>query len=129
MPATFDYAGINVERCGLFTGVRGKQISARSVLVHTGPFPYGDEWRSLVASLEAALRLYEHPRGTLTRNAKYLHQRTGGSICSLSQLVRTAALSAWCLAPKRSPRICSTTPPSTTLPNPNTPHPRAATAT
>ncbi|WP_235916500.1 ATP-binding protein [Antrihabitans cavernicola] len=94
MPATFVYAGINVERSGLFTGVRGKQISARSVLVHTGPFIFGDEWRSLVATLEAALRLYEHAPGTLTRNAKYLHQRTGGSISSLSQLIRTAALSA-----------------------------------
>jgi hypothetical protein len=94
MPATFVFAGINVERCGLFTGVRGRQISARSVLVHTGHFPFGDEWRSLVASLEAALRLHHHHTGTLTRNAKYLHQRTGGSISSLSQLVRTAALSA-----------------------------------
>jgi hypothetical protein len=94
MPATFVYAGINVERSGLFTGLRGKQISARSVLVHTGAFEYGDEWRSLVASLEAALRLHRHRRGTLTRNAKYLHQRTGGNISSLSQLTRTAALSA-----------------------------------
>nr|WP_221195324.1 TniB family NTP-binding protein [Hoyosella altamirensis] len=94
MPATFVYAGINVERSGLFTGVRGKQISARSVLVRTGPFPYGDEWRALVASLEQALRLFGHRHGTLTRNAKYLHQRTGGSISSLSQLIRTAAISA-----------------------------------
>lgn len=94
LPATFVYAGINVERSGLFTGVRGRQISARSVLARTGPFPEGDEWRSLVASIETALRLYDHKPGTLTRNAKYLHQRTGGSISSLSQLVRTAALTA-----------------------------------
>lgn len=94
MPATFVFAGINVERSGLFTGMRGRQISARSVVVHTGQFEFGDEWRSLVASLEAALRLHQHHAGTLTRNAKYLHQRTGGSISSLSQLVRTAALSA-----------------------------------
>jgi Bacterial TniB protein len=94
LPATFVFAGINVERSGLFTGMRGRQVSARSVLVHTGPFEFGDEWRSLVASLEAALRLHLHQPGTLTRNAKYLHQRTGGSISSLSQLVRTAALSA-----------------------------------
>jgi hypothetical protein len=88
------FAGINVERGGLFTGVRGRQISARSVLVHTGPFHYGDEWRSMVATMETALRLHHHRAGTLVRNAKYLHQRTGGSISSLSQLVRTAALSA-----------------------------------
>lgn len=94
MPATFIYAGINVERSGLFTGVRGRQISARSVLLRTGPFPCDGEWKSLVASLEAALRLYAHKPGTLTRNAKYLHQRTGGSISSLSHLIRVAAISA-----------------------------------
>jgi hypothetical protein len=93
MPATFVYAGINVER-SLFAGLRGKQISARSVMVQTGPFGFGDEWRSLVVSLEAALRLYGHKPGTLNRNAKYLHQRCGGNISSLSYLVRTAAISA-----------------------------------
>ncbi|USC15511.1 ATP-binding protein [Rhodococcus sp. 11-3] len=94
MPATFVYAGINVERSGLFTGMRGQQISARSVLVRTGPFAYDREWKALVASLESALRLYAHTPGTLTRNAKYLHQRTGGSISSLSHLIRVAAISA-----------------------------------
>ena len=94
MPATFVYAGINVHRSGLFTGVRGKQISGRSVLIRTGNFALNDEWKSLVASLEAALRLYKHRDGTLTRNAKYLHQRTGGSISSLSHLVRVSAITA-----------------------------------
>jgi hypothetical protein len=128
MPATFVYAGINVERSGLFTGVRGKQISARSVLVHTGTFAYSDEWRSLVASLESALRLYAHKSGTLTRNAKYLHQRTGGSISSLSQLVRTAALSAIL---SNSEAITRELLDATTLDHAaesNTPHPRSATA-
>ena len=94
MPATFVYAGIDVHRSGLFTGVRGKQISGRSVLIRTGNFALNDEWKSLVASLEAALRLYKHRDGTLTRNAKYLHQRAGGSISSLSHLVRVSAITA-----------------------------------
>lgn len=94
MPATFVYAGINVERSGLFTGVRGRQISGRSVLIKTGNFPFNDEWKSLVASMESALRLYRHRDGTLTRNSKYLHQRTGGSISSLSHLIRVAAITA-----------------------------------
>jgi AAA domain len=94
MPATFVYAGINVERSGLFTGVRGKQISGRSVLVRTDPFAFNDEWKALVASLEAALRLYKHRDGTLVRNAKYLYQRTGGSISSLSHLIRVTAITA-----------------------------------
>jgi hypothetical protein len=46
LPATFVYAGINVERSGLFTGVRGKRIAGRCVLTSTGAFPYQQEWKS-----------------------------------------------------------------------------------
>lgn len=90
LPATFVYAGINVEKT-LFTGVRGRQIAGRCVLYNTGAFPYHDEWRSMIATLEQALRLHRHQQGTLLRNAKYLHRRTGGMIGSLSHLVRAAA--------------------------------------
>ena len=94
LPATFVYAGINVERSGLFTGVRGKQIAGRCVLINTGPFPYHQEWSGLVATMEAALRLHHHQPGTLTTVDKYLHQRTSGMIGSLSHLIRAAALTA-----------------------------------
>jgi len=94
LPATFVYAGINVERSGLFTGVRGKQIAGRCVLINTGPFPYQHEWSGLIAAMEAALRLHRHQAGTLPKLGKYLHQRTGGMIGSLSHLVRAAALTA-----------------------------------
>lgn len=78
----------------MFTGVRGRQIAGRCVLVNTGPFPYQQEWAALVATLEAALRLHHHRPGTLTTLDKYLHQRTGGMIGSLSHLIRAAALTA-----------------------------------
>lgn len=94
LPATFVYAGINVERSGLFTGIRGKQIAGRCVLVKTGLIPYQAEWKGLVAAMESALRLRRHQPGTLAELDRYLHQRTGGSIGSLSHLVRAAALSA-----------------------------------
>ncbi len=94
LPATFAYAGVDVERSGLFTGVRGKQIAGRCVLVSTGPFPCQAEWSSLLATLDAALRLHRHRPGTLPGLGKYLHQRTGGMIGSLSHLVRAAALTA-----------------------------------
>ena len=94
MPATFVYAGINVENSGLFTGLRGRQISARSVLTTTGPFPCAEEWTALVAGLENALLLRNHEQGSLTMQARYLHHRTGGSISSLSHLVRQAAIMA-----------------------------------
>jgi hypothetical protein len=94
LPATFAYAGVNVERSGLFTGVRGRQIAGRCVLVSTGPFPSQGEWAALLATLDAALRLHRHRPGTLPGLGKYLHQRTGGMIGSLSHLVRAAALTA-----------------------------------
>ena len=94
LPATFAYAGVNVERSGLFTGVRGRQIAGRCVLVSTGPFPCQGEWAALLATLDAALRLHRHRPGTLPGLGKYLHQRTGGMIGSLSHLVRAAALTA-----------------------------------
>jgi hypothetical protein len=95
MPASFVYAGIEVEKSGLFTGIRGRQISARSNLVKTGSFPYSSEWHALVATLEEALRLFDHEPGTLAKkNSRFMHQRTCGSISGLSQLVRSAAIRA-----------------------------------
>ena len=94
LPATFVYAGINVERSGLFTGVRGKQIAGRCVLTSTGPFPYQQEWKGLIATMESALRLHRHQAGALPKIDRYLHKRTGGMIGSLSHLIRAGAISA-----------------------------------
>ncbi len=94
LPATFVFAGINVESGGLFTGLRGQQIAARCVMTRTGKFPYRDEWRSMVATMEQALRLHRHDSGSLVGQAKYLHQRTGGLISSLSHIIRAAAIYA-----------------------------------
>lgn len=94
LPATFIYAGIDVERSGVFTGTRGRQLAGRCSLIPTGPFPYRDEWEQLVAALEATLRLHHHPPGTLVEQAKYLHHRTGGMIGSLAHLIRAAAIRA-----------------------------------
>lgn len=94
IPATFLYAGIDVDKAGLFSGVRGSQIAGRFTVVPASPFPRTSEWDGLVATLEGALRLHHHTPGTLTKLALYLHQRTGGMIGSLSHLVRGAALDA-----------------------------------
>ncbi|WP_318219212.1 hypothetical protein [Streptomyces sp. SCL15-6] len=53
LPATFVYAGINVEQSGLFTGMRGKQLAGCCILIRTGPFPLNAEWRSLIAFMRA----------------------------------------------------------------------------
>jgi hypothetical protein len=94
IPATFVYAGIDVQRQGLFTGTRGRQIAGRFSLIDTVPFPYAQEWQGLVATLEQALRLHRHTPGTLVKLDRYLHQRTGGMIGSLSHLIRGAAIDA-----------------------------------
>lgn len=94
IPATFVYAGINVEREGLFSGTRGQQIAGRFNLITTIPFPYAEDWHGVVATLEHTLRLHHHQRGTLVGLNRYLHQRTGGMIGSLSHLIRGAAIEA-----------------------------------
>jgi hypothetical protein len=53
---------------------------------------YNGEWKSLVAAMEGTLRLHHHDSGALVREAKYLHQRTGGVIGSLAHLIRSAAI-------------------------------------
>lgn len=92
--ATFVFAGINVARQGLFTGTRGEQIAGRFALIPADAFTRGAAWTGVVATLEAALRLHDHRPGTLAGLEKYLHDRTGGMIGSLSHLIRGGAVEA-----------------------------------
>lgn len=97
--ATFVYAGINLEREGLFTGTRGEQIAGRFTSITTRPFgnttaAERQDWAALIAGLEQTLLLHRGEPGMLLRHADYLHERTSGSIGSLSHLIRAAALDA-----------------------------------
>ena len=70
LPATFVYAGIDVEAQGLFAGVRGRQIAGRFTVIPATPFAYGtgaqrEQWRALIATLESLLRLHRHRTGSL----------------------------------------------------------------
>jgi DNA transposition AAA+ family ATPase len=95
LPATFVYAGVEVEAQGLFAGARGRQIAGRFTVVPAAAFAYGTpEQRDAWHALETTLRLRHHTPGTLTGMAEYLYQRSGGMIGSLSQLVRGAAILA-----------------------------------
>jgi Bacterial TniB protein len=101
IPATFVYAGIDLEAGGLFTGIRGSQIASRFATIETRPFAHGTEaqrtgWRSLIATLEQALCLHRHVPGTLAKHGDYLYRRTKGMIGSLSHLIRGAAIDALC---------------------------------
>jgi hypothetical protein len=93
LPATFTYAGIDVEAAGLFAGVRGRQIAGRFTVIPATAFAYGtreqrDQWRALIATLESSLRLHHHKAGSLVKLDEYLYQRSSGMIGSLSQLIR-----------------------------------------
>jgi len=94
LPATFLYAGINVERAGLLNGNRGEQIAGRFSMIRTGAFGRGQQWQALIAALESSLRLHHHSTGTLVELAGYLHSRSNGMIGSLLRLVRSAAIQA-----------------------------------
>jgi hypothetical protein len=94
LPATFVYAGINVEDEGLFNGTRGQQIAGRFTVVPTLPFLCDDEWQGVVATFDTALQLHDHTPGDLTAHSRYLHRRTHGMIGSLSHLIRGAAVQA-----------------------------------
>ena len=99
IPATFVYAGINVEGSGLFAGIRGQQIAGLLGVIACGSFAYGtvpqrQQWQALIATLEQSLRLHRHAQGQLLRLDAYLHERTDGMIGSLSHLIRGAAVEA-----------------------------------
>ncbi|MFY1673949.1 TniB family NTP-binding protein [Plantactinospora sp. WMMB334] len=99
LPATFIYAGLDVDEIGLFAGTRGRQIAGRFTLIPARPFDYGtseqrETWRGLVSTMEASLRLHRHQPGTFTGLDEYLFARTSGMIGSLSHLVRGAAVLA-----------------------------------
>ncbi|WP_420814757.1 AAA family ATPase [Kineococcus siccus] len=99
IPATFVYAGVDLTRTGIFDGTRGRQIAGRFSLLTIDAFGYTSttqrqQWQTLVASFENALRLHRHRNGTLAGLADYLHQRTAGSIGSLAHLIRAGAIAA-----------------------------------
>ncbi|CAM5738864.1 AAA family ATPase OS=Streptomyces tendae OX=1932 GN=GUR47_25435 PE=4 SV=1 [Streptomyces tendae] len=94
LPATFIYAGIDIDGSGLLSGIRGAQIAGRFTVIPSRPFPYNNEWKGLVATLEDTLRLHEHRPGALTDLNHFLHAHTGGMIGSLSHAIRGAALDA-----------------------------------
>ncbi len=97
--ATMIYAGVEVEKAGIFDGLRGRQLAGRFNVLHARPFSHAtsadhDVWQSLVSAFEDNTRLLQHKPGSLARLSPYLYTRTGGHIGSLSTLIRKSAISA-----------------------------------
>lgn len=97
VPATFIYAGLDLDESGLFHGPLGRQISGRFSEMKLTRYnlsnpEHAEEWRGLVHSFERALPLAHHKVGSLVKLAAYLHDRTNGSIGSLGDLIIGSAI-------------------------------------
>ncbi|MFJ3490610.1 TniB family NTP-binding protein [Leifsonia aquatica] len=95
--STFLYAGINIEN--LLTGERGQQIGARFAAVpirrhNLSNLDDARRWKTFIKLFEQQLPLRHHKAGTLVAEHKYLFERAGGSIGSLTRLLTGAAIVA-----------------------------------
>jgi hypothetical protein len=102
LAATFVYAGIGLGQRGfLGEGIAGadvalSQTQRRFRHYEIAPFqigtPEGDrEWKSLIMALEREVVLLRQPPASLVTMHRYLFERTGGVIGSVTELVRQAA--------------------------------------
>lgn len=97
VPATFIYAGIDLEESELFHGALGRQISGRFSEMTLTRYnlsnpEHAEQWKGLVHSFERQLPLAHHKVGSLVKLAPYLHDRTNGSIGSLADLLIGSAI-------------------------------------
>jgi hypothetical protein len=97
VPATFVYAGIDLDESELFHGALGRQISARFSEIKLTRYnlsnrDHAEQWKGLVQSFERQLPLAHHKVGSLVKLAPYLHDRTNGSIGSLGDLLVGSAI-------------------------------------
>ncbi|MCC3773621.1 TniB family NTP-binding protein [Streptomyces sp. UNOB3_S3] len=101
--ATFVYTGVELKKSGLIlegqTSTRASQTAGRNNLCEVKNFGFRTaeekrEWAEVVVALENTLELYRHKPGQLVKLSPYLHDRTGGSICGLSDLLRESAVEA-----------------------------------
>ncbi|OAA17982.1 hypothetical protein UG55_11401, partial [Frankia sp. EI5c] len=73
--------------------------SGRNTLHKMRPFTLNSdqekkEWIGVIKAMEDALLLHHHKPGSLVRLWNYLHDRSAGSICGLSDLIRESAVEA-----------------------------------
>lgn len=96
--ATFIYAGINVEGSGLLREGKSKEKAFASQTQHRfkiypiSPFAKESaELKPLLSTFEARLALVRQPIGSLEQLSDYIHDRTGGFMGSISNLIREGA--------------------------------------
>jgi hypothetical protein len=99
--ATFVYAGVDVGKSSLFSEgagtIRDTQTSGRFTTYRLDRFSVATpesatEWATVIKIMESRLLLYRHTAGSIAKTQwRYLHERTRGSISTLSYLLRMAA--------------------------------------
>lgn len=97
--ATFIYAGINVESCGLLDGARGQQIASRFELHQVTPFSNRSaakrtQWEAVLLGLEDTLGLIDQKEGDILKRSAELFTQSGGSIGRLADILHLATLEA-----------------------------------
>ncbi|MGW1917140.1 TniB family NTP-binding protein [Streptomyces sp. NPDC002076] len=101
--ATFVYTGVDLKKSGLFlegqASSRATQTSGRNTrhaVTKFGCTTDADktEWAQTVKALEDILVLFRHKPGQLVKLSPYLYDRTDGSICALTDLLRESAIEA-----------------------------------
>jgi hypothetical protein len=96
------FAGVDLTESGLyaeFNGSKTTQTKGRMTRVPSTPYQVSTDdeirqWRALIHAMEKPLHLYNHERGDLAKNWRYLFMRTDGFVASLSTLIREAAVVA-----------------------------------
>jgi len=97
-PATFVYAGIDLERTGLFTEGEAvthrdhSQTDHRFICCTIEPYEKSDpELKKTLAQYEKNISLVLHEERDLTSLRPYIHERTRGFMGSIDHLIRASA--------------------------------------
>jgi Bacterial TniB protein len=96
VPATFVYAGINIENLGVIASDRGDQLGGRSSIVRIEPYNRANNeeramWNSVLVSFERAFHLYGQKDTDILQHGAYLWDVTQGSMGDLGDLLTLAA--------------------------------------
>jgi len=98
IPATFIYAGVDLDESGLFLEGRSIDRGAASQTTHRfsrhvlSPFELGsEEHREFLTKFEENLCLVNQVRGSILRHEKYIHGRTKGFKGATAQLMKLGA--------------------------------------
>lgn len=98
-PATFVYAGANVEASGLLDGGWASQVATRFRLMTLEPHRQNsqasrDKWSALLEDLEANTKLVNQRPGDILKDAELLFDASNGRVGEVAGIIQLAAVDA-----------------------------------